>query len=384
VTTGLPGRPAPTRRLADSDRAALEVWSVSRLGMIVVAWAAGWMFIEFASAPGPWLDRWNRWDTVIFVEISQKGYFGPGTDPNDIAFFPGVPRLLGVVQLVVRNWVASGLLISLIAGGVAVVALGRLAVDSLPEGVRARDAAGNTALVFVLAPPAVFLAAGYSESLFAAFAFTAWYAARRSRWVLAVLLAAAASTVRINGLFLAAAVALEFLLAGRARRRWSQLPLLVLPVLPVLGYVIYLHDRTGDWMAWQHAQAAGWLRTFSDPLSAWTLTWGAAFGRTQDGHTAWTFQLELLAVLVGIGLTVWLAALRRWPETLYVALSLLALGTTTWFMSVPRAMLLWWPLWIGLGNWAARRPVVRTLYVCCVSPVMVAVAVLFLSGRWAG
>ena len=61
-----------------------------------------------------------------------------------------------------------------------------------------------------------YLAAGYSECLFAAFAFSAWLAARRDRWVLAVVLAAGASAVRVNGLFLAAAIALEFLGFQRA------------------------------------------------------------------------------------------------------------------------------------------------------------------------
>ena len=160
--------------------------------------------------------------------------------------------------------------------------------------------------------------------------------------------------------------------------------MLLLPALPVAGYVVYLHLYTGDWFAWQHAQALGWLRTFQDPKSAWDRTWQAAFGATQAGDTAWVFQLELAAVVVGVALTVLLLARRRWPEAVYVGLSLLALGTTTWFMSVPRAMLLWWPLWTLLGSWAARWPFVRTLYVCCVAPVMAGVAVLFLSGQWAG
>ena len=250
--------------------------------------------------------------------------------------------------------------------------------------IRATQAAADSALFFALAPAAVFLAAGYSESLFAAFAFSAWAAARRDRWGLAVGLAAGASAVRVNGLFLAAAIALEFVLAGRSRRRWRQAPLLAVPVVPVAGYVAYLRYETGDWFAWQHAQAAGWFRTFRDPKYAWDQTWRAAFGASQAGHTAWVFQLELVAVLVGLALTALLLLKRRWPEALYVALSLLALGTSTWFMSVPRTMLLWWPLWTMLGAWAARRPMVRTLYVCCVAPVMVGVALLFLSGQWAG
>ncbi|WP_228564567.1 mannosyltransferase family protein, partial [Catenulispora rubra] len=406
----------PRRRLGDGDRAALAAWGATRLGMIVLAWMSAWVFATAATTPGPWLARWDRWDEGIFTSIAQHWYFAPGTDPRHVAFFPGFPVAMWLTHLLVWNWVAAGLVVSAVAGAVATVALGRLAAQevagaalnhaalshaevpdsapisvphtapSLPRAVRARanQAAANAALFFTLAPAAVFLAAGYSESLFAAFAFSAWAAARRDRWASAVVLAAGASTVRVNGLFLAAAIALEFVLAGRARRRWWQAPLLVVPALPVAAYVLYLHRDTGDWLAWQHAQAAGWFRTFRNPKYAWDQTWRAAFEASQAGHTAWVFQLELLAVVVGLGLTALLLVKRRWPEALYVALSLLALGTTTWFMSVPRAMLLWWPLWTMLGAWAARRPAVRTVYVCCVAPVMAGVALLFLSGQWAG
>lgn len=374
--------PSRSGILGAEGRAALSVWGASRLGMIVLAWIAAWVFSTGPEPPGPWLARWDRWDAGIFVSIARDGYFGPGVEPTHIAFFPGFPVAMWFVHLLVWNWTAAGLLVSFAAGTVAVVALGKLAADESDEAPS--QASAHAALFFALAPAAVFLTAGYSESLFAAFAFPAWLAARRDRWVLSVLLAAGASAVRVNGLFLAAAIAVEFLLAGAERRRWRQLPLVLVPVLPAFGYALYLHRNTGDWLAWQHAQAAGWFRTFKDPKSAWDQTWRAAFGQSQEGHTAWVFQLELLAVVVGAVLTLVLVARRRLPEALYVGLSLVALGTTTWFMSVPRAMLLWWPLWTMLGAWAVRRPAVKTLYVCCVAPIMVGVALLFLSGQWAG
>lgn len=355
--------------------------------MIVLAWISAWLFVTGPATPGPWLARWDRWDEGIFRGIAQHGYFGAGTDPMHVAFFPGFPVAEWLAHLLLWNWVAAGLAVSAIAGAVATLALGRLAAEEVEvasDDDPATQAASNATLFFALAPAAVFLTAGYSESLFAAFAFSAWLAARRDRWGTAAALAAGASTVRVNGLFLAAAIALEFLIAGAERRRWAQAPLLALPALPVAGYVLYLHHNTGDWFAWQHAQAAGWFRTFRNPKYAWDETWRAAFGASQAGHTAWVFQLELVAVVVGVALTGLLLLKRRWPEALYVALSLLALGTTTWFMSVPRAMLLWWPLWTMLGQWAVRRPIVRTLYVCCVAPIMVGVALLFLSGQWAG
>ena len=375
--------------------------------MVVLAWISAWLFATTATTPGPWLSRWDRWDEGIFTSIAQHWYFTPGTDPRHVAFFPGFPIVLWLTHLLVRNWVAAGLAVSAAAGAVATLALARLTTQEAegaqshpahiaPQPPRTRDdlndaeattadsAAANAALFFALAPAAVFLTAGYSESLFAAFAFSAWTAARRDRWTTAALLAAGASSVRVNGLFLAAAIALEFTLADRTRRTWRQAPLLAAPALPIAAYMLYLHHATGDWLAWQHAQAAGWFRTFRNPKYAWDQTWRAAFGTTQAGHTAWVFQLELLAVTTGLALNTLLLFKRRWPEALYVALSLLALGTTTWFMSVPRTMLLWWPLWTLLGTWAARHPTVRTVYVCCITPITAAVALLFLSGQWAG
>lgn len=58
---------------------------------------------------------------------------------------------------------------------------------------------------------------------------------------------------------------------------------------------------------------------------------------------------------VGVLTVVVLVRARRWPEACYVTLSLWALGTSYWYMSVPRATLLWWPLWIGIASSTAAQ-----------------------------
>ena len=75
---------------------------------------------------------------------------------------------------------------------------------------------------------------------------------------------------------------------------------------------------------------------------------------------------------------------RRWPEALYVGLSLLALSTTTWFMSVPRAMLLWWPLWILLARESLRRRWVHSAYLAIAPALMATYVIAFTSGGWVG
>ncbi|MBH1939069.1 hypothetical protein I5Q34_33240, partial [Streptomyces sp. AV19] len=233
-------------------------------------------------------------------------------------------------------------------------------------------------------PCAIFLALGYTEALFLALALPAWLTARRGNWPLAALLTALATMVRVSGLFLAAAIALHFCLTVRARRDWRRLPWLALPALPAALYSTYLHAHTGDWLAWKHAEERGWYRTFHTPWEAWANTWRNAFGHTQTTNYAFMFQVELAAMLIGLLLLVLLVRQHRWPEALYLALTLCALGTSYWYMSIPRATLLWWPLWIGLAARSFRTPRFKTAYLCFATPLTVVFALAYLTGRWAG
>ncbi|WNF28631.1 mannosyltransferase family protein [Streptomyces sp. C11-1] len=375
-------------RLSPSDRRVLWFYLLTRISLGITAHFARWLF---PARPGdreaaPVLAPFQQWDANHYLHIARDGYFPSGAGPwvsgwdNREAFFPGYPLLLRAVHTVVPDWTAAGLLISFVAGAVAVLALARIARAYLPEG----GADHRTVVLFLLSPCAVFLAAGYTEALFLAFALPAWLAALRHRWALAAVLVALATTVRVSGLFLAAAVALLFVLSARTRRDWRAAGWTLLPALPPAAYSWYLYAHTGDWMAWKHAQERGWYRTFHAPWEAWANTWHAAFDGVHTTGYAAMFQAELAAMLVGLALVALLVRYRRWPEAVYVALSLWALGTSYWYTSIPRATLLWWPLWIGLASLSLRRPWFRTAYLCVAAPLTTLVALTFLTGRWAG
>ncbi|MFD5982838.1 mannosyltransferase family protein [Streptomyces cyaneofuscatus] len=374
--------------LTPADRRVLWLYLLTRISLWITAHGARWLFPRGSDVreAGPVLVPFQQWDANHYLHIARDGYFpadaGPWMDgwDNREAFFPGFPLLLRTVHVIVPSWTAAGLLVSLVAGAVAVLALSRMASSYVPE-----DTDGwRTALFFLLSPCAVFLAVGYTEALFLAFALPAWLAAQRHHWATAAALTALATTVRVSGLFLAAAIAVLFVLSVRTRRDWRGAAWLALPALPPLAYSWYLHAHTGDWMAWKHAQERGWYRDFHMPWEAWKNTWNAAFeGLHTTGYAA-MFQAELAAMAVGLVLVALLVRHRRWPEAVYVALSLWALGTSYWYVSIPRATLLWWPLWIGLAALSLRRPWFRTAYVCVAAPLSALVALAFLTGRWAG
>jgi hypothetical protein len=326
------------------------------------------------------LDRFTQWDVDHFIEIARYGYNGNPANARDVGlpgFFPGFPLMIRALHLVVPDWRLSALLISLIAGVAAMVALRRLGDQEGAEGTGTR-----AVLALLLSPFAVFLFAGYSEALFLAFALPAWMLARQRRWELAAVCAFFSAGIRITGLFLAIALVVEF---GCNDRRWAKAPWLALPFLAPLSYFGYLWWWSGgDLNAWQHAQERGWGRKTVDPWQALHTTWESAFG--PPGQFTNAFRVELVAAGIGVLLTLWLLLRRRWAESTFVGLQLVALLTAAFYLSVGRASLTWWPLWLmigGLGVRPGRRWVYLVLLLAMV-PLLGVEVIKFTEGSWAG
>ena len=371
---------------AESD--ALKVWVLSRLGMLVITWAVVWTAFSYTTKqPHSWTAIWQRWDWLRYLGIAEHGYSLASRHGSSIAFFPGYPVMLWAVHLVLRTWVYSGLLISFVTGAIACVALARIIVmEAQARGEeRVGTAVRDGLTMFVWAPAAVFMTAGYTEGPFLACALWSWVAARRNNWLAAGILAAGAATFRINGLFVLAGVAVLFLQSRpRGLRGWLKGWPLALPVVPVAVFFAYLHHLTGDWNAWERAEAQGWDRHTTYPWRTFAETWYYAFGRYMLAENAWEYQLEIVVTFIGFGLGIWLLYRRRWAEFTYVLLSVGTLATSHVYLSVSREMLTWWPLWAALAVWCVRRPWVKSIYMTLSAPTAVAIAYMFLSGKWAG
>ncbi len=205
---------------------------------------------------------------------------------------------------------------------------------------------------------------------------------------MAGVLGALSATVRITGLFLGIALLVEHLVARR--RAGQQLvdletAWLAGPFLATAGYFAYLHHLTGDWLAWVHAQAAEpWTRHLTLPWHAFSATLSAARDVTQPAPYAWAFGQEIVAVAVGLVLTVVLVRRRRWGETAYVGLQVLAFALSSFYLSVGRGTLLWFPLWILLARASLRRAWVHRAYLTVAPALMVTYVVAFTGGGWVG
>jgi hypothetical protein len=386
--------------LGEPTVSPLRTWVASRLAMVLLAFGGAWQLRDGAASATPgFVTTWDRWDVGLFVKVARFGYdFGAGThytDRGTEAFFPGMPLLMRLVHPFVpgflfstdeagtnARWVVTAMLIALVAGGVAAVALWRLAELELDA-----QSADRVVLYLVVMPYAVFLLAGYSESLFLAFALTGWLAARRRHWPAAGLLVAASAFVRVSGVFLAVGLVVEYVVtrrrAGEPLVAWSGLWLLA-PVVTVGGYVVWLHEKTGRWDAWQHAQEIGWGRRFVSPLRAWQTTWEYASRTDLAAPYVWSYRAEIVAVLLGLALVVALIWLRRWGEATFVGLNLAALATSTFYFSVTRAALTWFPLYLLVARATRSRRWLHAAVLWTCLPLLAVLTLTFTSGRWVG
>lgn len=379
------------RWLSRPERLVLVLWLATRVAVALVAWAVHALGWNAHQQPTSLLARFAHWDGALFLHVAQYGYLDSAHEAQPYvshAFFPGYPLAIRLVHALLpgfgldgpARWTLAALLVSLVAGGVAVVALHRL-VELYRPGAGPR-----AVLALLFFPAAFFLGVAYSEALFLALALPAWLAARHRRWWWAGLLAAGASTVRISGLFLALALTVEFLTVSgglprsrsEVRALWRRAPALLLGFLPVLAYFGYLYARTGDWLAWRHVQSLAWHRESAAP---WVPLWKAVGDIARGDLTA---ALELGSVLVGVVGTGWLLRRGRWSEAVWVGLPVLALASCDTYVSVPRAALLWWPLFAGLAVWSRRHQWLLPGYLAVSAPVMSALAGSFFAWYWAG
>ena len=381
------GNPPRTRVSATTAMfQALPIWIGSRIAVALAALAGLWVIQgRKAQDVGSWLEAWQHWDADLFVKVAEFGY-PPTTayaDRTEVDF-PMMPIALRAVHLFTGNWTAAGLIVSLVAGGVAACALYHLAAAEWG------DAAGRRAVVYLVCfPYAVFLFAGYSEGLFLAFATTSWVFAKQGRWREAGLLAAGASFTRITGLCLALALGVEYIVwcarnGGVAAFFKPRILWLGTPLLSVAAFVVYLRARTGMWDAYTDAQKDGWHRWTTWPWRGFKTVFDAASNGNQAGEYAWSWRAEMLAVLGGFVIAVILLAMRRWGEATYVSTSALLLAAQNYYASSVRTALVWFPVYLLLARVTVRREWLHPIVVGSMAPLMVVFVLVFNQGRWVG
>jgi hypothetical protein len=299
---------------------------------------------------------WERFDALWFLRIADSGYrLGDGS----AAFFPLYPLAIRAVSvLLLGRPFAASVLVSNAAFLGALVVTYRLTAMELDER-RAR----TTVVLLAFFPTSYFFLMPYSESLFLLLTVSAFWGARRGRWLLAGACGALAALTRSVGIVLMPALAFEALhrrAEGRGRA-WPGLAAAGATGLGTLAYLGWWQARTGTLLA-PFSKQENWQREFSWPwVSLWngTRTAFRLIGTASGGY----WLVDWLVVVPVLGLAAYAMTRYRPSYGVYLLGSLLIPLTFVFddrpLMSMPRFVLCLFPAFWAAAELAERLHVPR-------------------------
>lgn len=345
--------------------------------------------------PTTMLDRLGAWDGGWYVRIATDGYPDELTllsvrddSSAPLAFPPAYPMLMRVVGLLGMSPLVAGLLISAIAGLVAVVGVYAVARDLVSP-----RAAWFVAALWAAGPMTIVLSMAYSEALFVALAAFSLWLARRGWWLWAGVLAFLSGLTRSTGFAVGAALAVAAVLAiASARRRrvqgalsqtdpsdptaddalrpdtaaptWRPIVGAALGLVGVPAWWLYVAIVGGRLDAWFTVQEFFWGSKFDFGAAMLQDGWRMlTFSGRFDPMTRLVYSASFAAMAMAVALLVLL--IRRawregkgsqwWPVAAYAAvLVVLAVGSDGFVASKLRFLVPMFPLLLVPAVWLAR------------------------------
>jgi len=357
----------PGGKTRDRGGAMAEVlwpWALSRAGILLVgliALALGTSQIEYPVSRWPWIEMWARWDSGWYIDIATHGYrYVPG-QMSSVAYYPLYPLLMRLLTfgsadrqaLTIAGWAIANL--SLLGALYGLRAL--LLRDGLePLLVR------RTLVLLLAFPTAFFYGVVYTESLFLLLTVGAFYCAGRDRWGLAAMLGALGAATRSLGVLLCVPLAIKAM--WQEPRRYRGLLAAAAVPLGLAAFMAYLWLTFGDPLVFVKASAA-WGRTLGFQAAAERLRELAASADLAARVRAVWMDLAFL----GAGCALVVGALWRQPAPYRVyALYALALPVATMqVVSVPRYLIVAFPLFVVAAQWLRPRWLYRVMLALCIA-----------------
>jgi Gpi18-like mannosyltransferase len=327
------------------------------------------------------MDMFNRWDAPHYVDIAKNWYVSnPAIDGyNFIVFFPLYPILIKLFTFDLNYINLSALIVSNLSSLVAFFYLYKLVKLEFNTSIAVK------AVMFLsFFPTAYFLTVPYTEAVFLALIIASIYYARLGKWHFAGFLSLFAALTRISGLLLLPILFVEYF----NQKSWKpKVDLNMLwPFLALVGFIIYLNINiqiTGNPFAFAQIQSSHFNNDL-DPWAGLTNAYSWATGSAYPGNNNITGGIAPIAFaifgLVMVGIGVWRRL--RPVYTVYMLLFWgLAVSTSQW-RSVPRYILVMFPMFILLGLLTRRKTVI--IPIILMSGVLLCYfTALFALGWWA-
>lgn len=313
-------------------------------------------------------DFWKslgNWDGGHFLGIAEVGY----GDKFQYAFFPLYPLTIKLLNYITGNYLLSAISISIITTFLGLHLLYKLVLIDFDKKI-----AEKTILAFLFFPTAFYLLTAYSESLLFFLTIAAFYFLKKNKLFWAVAAAALASSVRLAGLAVVAAILMEVVTTqGFNRKNWY----VIFAPLGFLVYSVFLFQQTGDPFYFITAENH-WQRTLAIPgVGFWETLRSVAGG---GAAVNFNILIDLLFAVFGLGFVI--RSFRFLPASyaMYGLLSVALPLFTPTLSSMPRFLLPVFPIFILM---ALIKNHYINLFLQIISLGLLGLfTVLFINGYW--
>ncbi|HLD51109.1 hypothetical protein A3K34_01690 [candidate division WWE3 bacterium RIFOXYC1_FULL_40_10] len=292
------------------------------------------------------IDIWAVWDSGYYLNIADEGYsskistYRETLNQANYAFFPLYPLLIHISTFVLHSKVLAGIIISnmsLLAASFILFYLVKQDYDSK---------VAQYSLFYLYAFPTAFIFTSvYSEALFLALSLISFYFGKNNKYFLAGIFGFFAALTRNVGIFLL--IPIIFFYIKHKTDYWNKLTHLIqIALIPTgtLLYALYVRSLTGEMLSIINIQSA-WGRRFGSPIKY-----------IFDGLESNLYQHRFTSIVVLLTLFILLMCFRYLkPAYSSYALILFLLPLFTGLTSMPRYILVIFPIYIMLGLIAKRN-----------------------------
>lgn len=311
------------------------------------------------------LNSLANWDGAYYLEIAKNGY----SKDNYFAFFPLFPILIKIVSLITGNFLISALIINFSSTFLGLILFYKLVKDEFNTVI-----AKKSLLLLLIFPTSFFFLTVYTESLFFLLSVLSFYLIFRKKYLFASICIVLASLVRPFGIILGF---IFWTIILKKRIKGYKIFFLI-SVLGILTYFLYLYINTGNPVYFIKAQE-NWSRSFSLP---WNPIHKGMEDLINHGLNSQTFPLFLNLAFTIFGLGIAIRGFRFLPKSysLYSVFSLFLALSTSLLISMPRFLLVIFPLFITLGF--IKHKLFLSFYICISVSLLLFYMILFINGYW--
>lgn len=276
-----------------------------------------------------------NWDGRHFLDIAKFGY----TNPIQYAFFPLYPLTVRLLAVILGgNFLYAGLLVNFFSAFFIIYLFIKL-LESYKSKIK-------TLIYFLLFPTSFYLISFYTESLFLLLAMLSFYSINTKKLYQAALFGSLASLTRISGIAVIAVVVFEIFLSKKSLK--EKIISFIISISGLVIYCSYLFYMTGNPFYFLISEL-DWDRAISFPgFNIFTaIHFLANYGLKPE---SFTILSDLIFTVLGIGL-----AIRVWKYlnpaySIYTIISLYLPLATALILSMPRFLLVIFPLFITLAQ----------------------------------